>query len=160
MAKMKTQGLSTFQNQLDLLAKEIHNMNKVALYDAAGMVADEIKKGLQSMPTRPMFPIGTDEKPITGATISEKEQIIDNFGISTFVDSAGSVSTSIGFTGYVNTPSNRFDDHVPTGFLMQAIEYGTSFRQPTHTVTKATRGLKQKVQNKIDQSLSEQIEKL
>ena len=64
-------------------------------------------------------------------------------------------------SGYVETPSKRFNNQVPTGMLMQCINYGTEFRQGTHTVDHAIKGVRAKVekavQNYIDDKTKEII---
>ena len=158
MAKLTVEGLGIFSDQLNKLRDEIHKINRGALGEAAGYVADEIGSALESMPVRPD---GSSEHRLFGATASEKTQIIDNFGIAKFHDTVGGCDTSVGFTGYVETPSKRFNNQVPTGMLMQCINYGTEFRQGTHTVDHAIKGVRAKVektvQNYIDDKTKEII---
>lgn len=151
MAKISTTGIDTFTSQLTRLGSEAEKINRGALGEGAGLVADKIGEALQSLPVRDD---STHPLRLFGATSSEKEQIISNFGIARFKNTGGRVETSIGFTGYVETPSARFNNNIPTGMLMQCIEYGTSFRQGTHTVSKAVNSVKdaaiQKMQDYID----------
>lgn len=157
MAKMTVTGIDTFTNQLGKLASEVDKINRGALGEGAGYVADQIKGALEGMPVRDE---STHPHKLYGATQSEKDQIINNFGISTFRSSGGKTETSIGFTGYVNTPSRRFNDNVPTGMLMQCINYGTYFRQATHTVDKAISSVKNTVPEKMQNYIDEQVGKI
>ena len=149
----KVIGIGTFNAKLDNLTRDVQYIIDCALYDAAGMVADAVKKELEAMHTHAEGYTAKGQKRI-GATESEKRQIIQNMGISKFRNS----QTSIGFTGYVHTISNKFGDNVPTGMLMQCIEYGTDFRQPTHTISKAYNSVRDKcveiAQNRIDQEVN------
>ena len=157
MAKTKINGMEMFVTQLDRLTNDITKINRGALGSAAGFAADEMKAALRGLPVHDDDEYGTEQYKLYGATQSEKDQIIDNFGISTFRTDGGTIQTSIGFTGYVETPSTKFNDHVPTGMLMQAIEYGTSFRTGTHTIGKIEKRLRdeatQKAQDYIDQQV-------
>lgn len=153
-------GINSFVSQLGQLNSEIAQITRGALGEAAGFVADEMKNALEAMPTHTEgYSYAAPDTKRTGATESEKQQIIDNFGISRFRESGDTTSTSIGFTGYVHTESKRFNDNVPTGFLMQAINYGSEFRNPTHTVDRAIRSAREaaqaKAQDYIDTKVNE-----
>ena len=160
MATIKTEGLDIFSKELDKLSKEIANINSMALYDAAGVVADEMGSALKGLPVRGDEEYGTSKFKLYGATEDEKRQLIENFGISRFRKESGSTETSIGFTGYVETPSSRFNDQVPTGMLMQCIEYGTSFRQGTHTLTAAMKSCRAKAEKAIQERIDKEVNEI
>lgn len=153
MAKISVNGLDQYNKAFSDLVNDISHINNLALFDAAAVAADELKGALEGMPTHPE----NDRHKLYGATASEKQQIIANFGVSRFRNSGGSTDTTVGFTGYVHTQSKRFNNMVPTGMLMQCIEYGTSFRRPTHTISNAVKNIKaraeQAAQDRIDQEI-------
>lgn len=155
---IKVTGLDSFTTQLGRLTADIQHINNEALFDAAGFVADEIGKALQAMPTYDKW-YGTDGHPIYGVTPSEKAQIIENFGIARFQFDGDGSQTSIGFTGYVNTPSTKYNNKVPTGMLMQCVEYGTKFRKGTHTIAHAEKAAKDQAVQIIQNKLTEKIQK-
>lgn len=150
-------GLDSFTQQFEQLANDIRKINRGALGEAAGFVANEMKAALESMPVRDD---STHPHRLYGATASEKAQIIQNFGISHFRGGDDAFSTSIGFTGYVDTPSRKFNDHVPTGMLVQCIEYGTSFRTPTHSLSKAISSAKSAVQPKMQDYIDKRVKEI
>lgn len=160
MATIKTEGMDIFTKQLEGLSKEIASINSMALYDAADVVADEMKAALEGLPVRGDEEFGTSKFKLYGATEDEKRQLINSFGISRFREGEGSKDTSIGFHGYVTTPSSRFADQVPAGMLMQCIEYGTAFRQGTHTLTAAMKSCKAKAEKAIQERINKEIKKL
>lgn len=158
MATLKTTGIDIFSKQLNKLANEITKINRGALGNAAGYVADEIDKALEAMPTHSEgYSYAAPAVKRYGATESEKQQIIENFGIARFKTSGGSTETSIGFTGYVNTKSKQFNDRVPTGMLMQCINYGTEFRQGTHTIDKAIKSAQAQVETKVQEYIDKEV---
>lgn len=159
MAKITIQGMGTFNQKLDVLAKDIKHINNLALYDAAGVVADAIAEALQQLPTHDEGEYGTEKHKLYGATPSEKQQIISNFGISRF-RSGDTINTSVGFKGYVNTKSKRFNNKIPTGMLMQCIEYGTQFRRGTHTVSNAIKQVKERMTQAAQDRIDAEIQKL
>lgn len=160
MAKISAQGLSTFQSNLELLAKEVANINKQALYKASGHVADGVRAAIEAMPTASDNFFPNEKAKAYGPTESEKKQILANYGIAKFKHEGGNTYTKLGFSGYVSTPSKRFGNNVPTGMLMQCIEYGTPFRQATHTVTNAVKSLKDNVPKVIEDTITEEINKI
>ena len=157
MATMKVSGIDMFVKQFEKLAQEARSINRGALGEAAGYVADQIMNALEGMPTH------DDDYTVirrSGATESEKEQIIANFGISKFKESGGSTDTSVGFHGYVHTKSKKFNDNVPTGMLVQAINYGTDFRQGTHTVDRAIKSAKDNAIKKMESYIDKEVNKI
>ena len=152
MAKITIEGMSTFSKQLEKWVAEAHKINRGALGEAAGFVAQQFGQAIDSIPVRDD---STHPHRLYGATASELAQIKDNFGISTFRETSGGTNTSIGFTGYVNTPSKRFNDNVPTGMLVQCINYGTSFRVGTHTLDRVTSASRSEIERIIQEYIEE-----
>lgn len=156
MAKISINGLDQYNQAFNDFVNDISRINNMALYDAAAVAKDAIAEALQSLPTHDEGEYGTANNRLYGATPSEKVQIIANFGVAPFRH-GDTTNTSLGFTGYVDTPSKRFNNKVPTGMLMQCIEYGTSFRRPTHTISNAIKNIKarseQAAQDRIDQEI-------
>lgn len=158
MAKLKVTGLDMYAKQLSKLANEAEKINRGALGEGAGMVAEKIGAAIESLPVRPDKP--KDNHKLYGVTADEKSQIIDNFGIARFRSKGGGIDTSIGFTGYVDTPSAKFNDHVPTGMLVQCVEYGTDFRQGTRTISKAINAVKKDIPKAIQDYIDKETQKI
>lgn len=154
----KVIGMETFTAQLGRLTTDITKVTRGALGEAAGFVADEVKSALEAMPTHTEgYSYAAPDTKRIGATESEKQQIIANFGISRFQESGDTTSTAIGFTGYVHTKSKRFNDEVPTGVLMQCINYGTEFRNPTHTMDKAIKSARAQAEAKAQEYIDKEV---
>ena len=160
MATMKVEGLDIFHKQFEKLTKEVSNINSMALYDAAGVVADELEAAMDKLPVRADGEYGTAQHKLYGATQSEKNQLIDALGVARFRKTGDSKDTSIGFHGYVSTPSKKYGDQVPAGMLMQCIEYGTKFRQGTHTLTSAMKSCKSKAEKAFQERLDQEVNKI
>lgn len=160
MPKISVVGMDVYDKNMGKLIEDIASINSMALYDAAGVAADALKNALQGLPTHEEGQYGTEAHQLYGATPSEKEQLIQNFGVSRFRRGDGSVETAIGFTGYVNTKSRRFNNKVPAGMLMQCIEYGTYFRRGTHTISKAIQQCKQAIAKAAQDRIDQEVQKL
>ena len=83
MATIKTSGIEIFSKQLETLSKEISNINSMALYDGAGVIADAIGNALKGLPVRGDEEWGSSKWKLYGATESEKQQLAENFGQGT-----------------------------------------------------------------------------
>ncbi len=158
MAKSKVTGLDVFVNQMTQLNADADKINRGALGEGAKLAALKMKAAIEALPVR-------EDKPehgrrLYGVTRSEKAQILNNFGIARFRGADGGWNTSIGFTGYVNTPSPKFNDHVPTGMLVQCVNYGTQFRRATHTLDKADKDITYSVSEAMQKYIEDKTKEI
>lgn len=161
MAKISIVGMDVFLGNLSEMTKEIRNINKGALGEGAKVAAESMRDALENLPIRPNKYTGRQHSErLYGVTESEYAQILNNFGIARFKDSGGAWNTSIGFKGYVHTPSAKFNDQVPTGLLVQAVEYGTEFRKPLHMIAKAAKNVQESVAEHVQEYIDEQTSKI
>ena len=122
--RMSSQGLDNLIKSFDKLEGSTSEIMHKAVYQAAGIIADEVKSGLRSLPVDD----GKRDK-IDGATSTEKEDLIASMGIAPHREDNGSVTTSIGFSGKSSIKTKRFPAGVPNAVLMRSIESGTSIRK-------------------------------
>lgn len=161
MAKIQISGIDAYVKHFNELANKADAINAECLYDAAGYAADQVRAALESMPERPAHRTAEDHKHrLFGATPSEKRQIINNFGISRFDRIGSKITVRIGFHGMVDTPSKRWNNSVPTGYLMQAINDGTEFRNPTRTMNRTQKAIKQQVVGQMQMFLYKKTKEL
>lgn len=161
MAKCTVFGIEQFYKNMQTLDKETRNIVKGGLAEGAGYAADELRDALDTLPIRPdKYEKRQHSQKLRGVTESEFAQITNNFGIAHFKESGGSWNTSVGFHGTVHTPSPMFNDEVPTGMLVQCVEYGTEFRQGVHLLSKAINKSKDTVAQKIQDYIDKETEKI
>lgn len=130
--KMSNKGLDALIQKFDNLTGSTKEIAHKGLYKAAGVIADEVKSGLQSLPIQE-DPDGTpptmrDGQKLTGVTSKDKQTLINSLGIAPHRDNGSSISTAIGFSGTSDVRTKRFPGGVPAGALMRGIESGTSVR--------------------------------
>ena len=127
MAKIEFKGIEAYQKQIAALVnpKTVESMCKYSIYDAAGMVADEIKK----------------ETPVDSGDLR------DSIALETMITRDGFTYTKIDFSGYDRNGT-------PNMLKARAIESGTShvpkkpFVRPTvRRVTKAAEFMMDKAVN-------------
>ena len=161
---INVKGMDEFIKKLDKLEKATQGIMKVALYDGADVVADEIKKGLQSLPVyqkRDGSPAwGTPEKPIRGVSQRQKDDIIRSFGVSHHYTKGGSVYAVIGVSGDGYTEGYwKGGNRLPIPVLLRELESGTSFMQKIPTIRPAVNRAKAQATSAMQRSLDKTIKK-
>ena len=161
MAKVQVFGMEVFLANMQKMSEEARNINKGALGEGAKVAAEKLRDALEMLPIRSDKATGdAHNHKLYGVTEAEYAQILNNFGIARFQDSGGAWNTSIGFTGYVHTPSAKFNDHVPTGLLVQAVEYGTEFRKPVHLLNKSVRAAESDIQAAMQKYIDDKVNEI
>lgn len=161
--KLKTQGLDeliTKLNKLDSNTKEIMHRG---LYKAAGVIADEVKSGLNALPIQEDAdgtpPSIKDGQKLTGVTSKEKQSLISGMGIGRHREQGGKVSTSVGFSGKSSVKNKRYPGGIPNGALMRGIESGTSMRNKNPVIRPALSRAKTRAIEAAKNEIIEQIQK-
>lgn len=166
MAKIIFTAMDTYAKRLGILWKSQKQIIEEAVYQAADIVADEIKKGLKDIPIQEgkngMPPIGTQEKPLTGISRKQKADLIDGFGLAPMEDTFGMINTKAGFDGYGSIKTRKYPKGTPNAMLMRSIEGGTTFRKKHPVVRPAVNRARKKaikaMQDKIDKTMQEIFE--
>ena len=96
MAKITFPGLKDYELMLSRLEGATDDMIGRAVYAGAGIVADAVKQGIQSLPVVTGY--GTDTNPLPGGvTAAQKAGLLDGFGISKLQDDGGYLNVKLGF---------------------------------------------------------------
>lgn len=138
MARIKFDGMDEYIRKLSELGdiKTIHAACRYAIYPAAGLVADEIKKAT---------PVGHD--PATGMPTGD---LAESITIARMEESEGVTSATVTFSGY---------DRNGTPNLLKArvLEKGTSHVKGKHFVRSACQRAKKKALALMDAAFSHYI---
>lgn len=130
-----------------------------AIYDAAGIVADEIKKDLRNVPTDESR--GTPDKPKLGPTQAQKDGLVDNIGIaSEQTDRRGLVNVKIGFDGYNNVKTKMYPNGQPNQLIARSVESGSSFMKANPFVKTAAQRTRKQALDAMKKRVDEEIEKI
>lgn len=138
MAKIDFSRLREYELQLAKLEKESKEIAGHAIYEGAKILADEVKRGIESLPEK------------TGVT---KAGLIDGFGISKIQDDDGFYNVKLGFDGY-----NANGE--PNVMMARIMESGTSKVKKTRFVSKAVKRARGKCERKMAETLDQEIEKI
>jgi len=132
MATIEFKGLAAYQNQINALAnpKMVENMCKYSIYDAAGMVCDEIKK----------------ETPV------DTGDLRDSVKLESMQTRDGMTYTKVDFAGYDR-------DGTPNMLKARAIESGTSHIQKKPFVRPTVKRVTKLAEVMMDKAVNEYLSK-
>ena len=129
---LTTEGMDDIQRLLALAGDRAQGVAAMALYEGAGIIADEISRGARSIRTQPFkyASNGTQRDP----SPEEKEMLLQNSpaGIAKFDKTGNFVGTSIGFngSGYAVVTWNHMRGNGRTNYKiknMQAVWSGKAY---------------------------------
>lgn len=159
MAKITFRGLEEYELRLSRLGKESGRIAGRAIYDGASIMADEIKRGIESLPIVTGY--GTEENPLPGGvTRSQKQGLLDGFGISRMEQDNGYYNVKLGFDGYNKTSTKTYPGGQPNQLVARGVESGTSWKQPHPFVKPAISRARKQVEKKIAEVIDREIEKI
>ena len=103
MAKLTFTGLDGYIAQLEKLRQSADGITKKALYEGAGVTADEIRSAVEALPTDNDRSAGHYLK---GITDEQKAVLAKGLGVAPFQSEGDRIDTLVGFTGYsdIQTP--------------------------------------------------------
>lgn len=159
MARFEIKALDEYVDLLASVPKKKDKIIKSALYEGANIVADEIRKEMNSLQ---VVSHGVyDEKAgryKIGMTDIEKKDILDGFGISPMEKKNGEINVKLGFDGYGHR-TRKYPNGIPITILAGAIIHGTSFRHKNDFMRRAVNRSKKKAINEMDQTINKEFEK-
>lgn len=132
-----------------------------AIYGAAGIVADEIRKQLEAVPADERY--GTSSGPTRGPKAVQKEALLDALGISSMQEHDGYLDVKIGFDGYNGVTTKRWPNGQPNQMVARSIERGTSWMKPNPFVKRGVAATRKRalefMKNSVDQSIKKIMDK-
>ena len=133
---MKVNGIEELSEMLTAMEERAPAVASKALYEGAGIMADEIRKGAASIRTAP-FKWASSSKGETRLPSPEEVEIVQTAaaGIAKFNKNGTEVDTSVGFrnAGYAELKGKM----VPIPKIVNAINSGTSFMKKQPFVRKS-----------------------
>ena len=164
MAKIMFKGLDSYMSKLSALERSADQVAKAVIYDGAEVVADAVRKGLESLPTseydgKPWF--GTPGHLARGPSEAQKKGLIDSFGITPVgTDAKGPINVHIGFDGYNSVRSAQWPQGQPNQMVARAVEKGTSFMEKNAVIKAAVSKSRRTAVKAMERRAEEEIEKI
>ena len=159
MAKITFPGLNEYELMISRLSKNAADIAGRAIYTGAGIVADEIKSGIQSLPIVRGY--GTAENPLPGGvTQPQKQGLLDGLGIAPLQNDGGYLNVKIGFDGYNRTKTEKYPQGQPNQLVARGVESGASWKQKHPFVRPAVNRSRKRAETAMAEALDEEIKKI
>lgn len=159
MAKITFKGLSEYEVQLSKLGKAAEGMIRKAVYSGAGVVADEIRTGIENLPIVSGY--GTKEEPLPGGvTKAQKQGLLDGLGLTPMRNDNGFQNVKIGFDGYNKTKTKKFPNGQPNTLVARGVESGTSWKKKKPFVRLSVNKAKPVAEQTMQTILDNEIKKI
>jgi HK97 gp10 family phage protein len=155
MASLKMQGMTEYIEKLEKCGgKTSLGIIKHAVYVGARVIADEVDKSIDTIPTnRHAFIRGSGQ--IVGLSAWQKEGLHKGLGLAKMREEGGYVNTKLGFDGYNKEVTSYFPNGQPNAMIARSVESGTSRRPATHFVAKAVRNAKKRCEEAMAQDMDQ-----
>lgn len=161
MARLDIDGTDEIFNVLREVETCIDDISKMALYDGAKILADEIKSNLKALPTDDPDRKLRDGSQYTSLTTHEKEHLLKGFGISKIQgNSVEGNDVAVGFGGYGDFKTKKYPKGVPNQLIARSVESGSSVRQKHPFVRPAINKVKREVVKKMGETIELEIKKI
>lgn len=159
MAKLEIQGLKEYGDLIKKLGKNSEKIERSAIYEGAKIVADEVRKGINSLPI--VYGYGTPSRPLPGGvTAEQKRGLQEGFGITPMAEKDGFLNVRIGFDGYNRTKTEKYPNGQPNQLVARGVESGTSWKQKHPFVRPAVNRARKRAHEKMDEIFEEEVKKL
>lgn len=161
MARLDIDGTDEFLSELGRLETGTDDIAKMAIYEGAKVLADEIKSNLKALPTDDPDRMLQGNDKYTSLTTHEKERLLNGFGIAKIRgNSVEGHHTAIGFHGYGDFKTKKYPKGVPNQLIARSVESGSSVRQKHPFVRPAINKVKKEVVEKMGETIELEIKKI
>lgn len=159
MAKIEMKGLNEYTRALSRLEHGLkEQVIGPAIYEAAGIVADEIRAGIVGLPVDGGY--ASSDDPLRGPNQIQKDALQESFGISPMGEKDGFYNVKIGFAGYNAIRTKRWPQGQPNAMIARSIERGTSFMEKIPFIKRAMTKVRKKAIQKMQLRIDERIHAL
>ena len=159
MAIITFRGLAEYERKLSKLGKDAERIAGAAIHKGAGIIADEVRKNIESLPIVSGY--GTADKPLPGGvTRAQKQGLLDGLGISPMDNQNGYLNVKIGFDGYNSVKTKMYPRGQPNQLVARGVESGVSWKQKKPFVRPAVTRSKKRAEEAMAEVLDKEIEKI
>lgn len=162
MAKITFKGLEDYELRLSRLSQGAEEIAGKAIYAGAAIVADAVRANIQRLDARPDREglVAYQKKEPPPLTQSQKQGLLDGFGISSLQNDRGYLNVKLGFDGYNNLRTKRFPKGQPNAMIARSRESGSSIAKKQPFVRPAVNASRPAAEEAMAKVLDEEIEKI
>lgn len=158
MATLKFKGIDEYVDKLDQAQEQANGILKRALYDGAGVLADEVRKEIQVLPVQRTNPAPGEH--LNGVFSYEKDGLLNSMGVAKMRNDGGHIGTRIFFDGYNRMRSKKYPNGHPNALIARSINAGTSVRTKIPFLNRAASKAKAKVEAAMQARLDSDLNKI
>lgn len=158
MAKVTVNGLAEISRKITALGDAGDAIGKMAVYDGAAVIADELRKQINALPEDEFRYLRNGDR-FGVITAQDKKDLANSLGIAKIERTAKDIRTVIGFAGYGSHPTRKYPKGLPMAMVARSIESGSSVRAKKPFVRKAVNSKRKAAQQKMIETGEKQIEK-
>lgn len=159
MAKIEMKGLDECTRALSRLSAGLKvEVCGAAIFDAADIVADEIRASIEDLPVDGGYASPND--PLRGPNRLQKEALLSSFGITRMQEDDGIYNVKLGFEGYNAIRTKRWPQGQPNAMIARSIERGTSYIEKTPFVKRAMGKAKGQALEAMQKSVERSIKRI
>lgn len=163
MAKFTFSGMEAYERLISKLLDDTSATCQAAVYEGAKVVADEVRNSIEGLTAKAdkTAIIAYREKTPGHLVETQKQGLLDSFGISPMQNDNGYINVKLGFDGYNEIKTRTYPNGQPNTMIARAVEGGTSFMQKQPFVRPAVKRSEKKaveaMQKSIDTTLTKQM---
>lgn len=159
MARMKTEGLADVALMFGELANAGVPIAKMAVYDGARVMADEIRRESGALPEDKERHLHGGEK-YAVITKRDKKDLTKHLGITKITYTSTGARAVIGFAGYGSRATHKYKKGLPMALLARSLMKGTSVRGKSAFIDRAVSKASDKAQNAMIDTATKVITKI
>lgn len=148
-------GLDEYLAQLGNLSERADGLAGRAIYEGAKIVADQIRKNIESLPVQDGPVKGKRRDPYP----DEKEGLLAGLGVAKKKVSDGFINVKIGMDGYNNRVTTKYPQGHPNAMIARTINAGSTFMNRHPFITSAVNNSRAAAQEKMKEIIEEGINK-
>lgn len=158
MAKMTVKGLEEFSTTIHALKDEGIKIMNAAVFTGADVMVQAVKDAIKALPEEEGYVENGKLRNVV--THDEKEALLSSIGIAKFDNTGGKVTTAIGFNGYTEHRTKKYDKGVPIPLIARSIESGSSVRRKIPFMRQAANRARDQVQKAMVDAAEKKMQEL
>lgn len=163
MAGIDFDGIGDEIRKLEAIgsSKTFVKLSKKAVFKGSAVVALQIRKNIEALPTEPNRFLRDGDK-FNVFTETNKQDLLSGLGISKIKEGDGGVYTQIGFAGYGSpeTATKSYPNGLPNALIARSVERGTSVRRKRAFVKPAIKAAEKSAEAAMQQSFEDDINQI
>lgn len=153
MGRITFTGLSEYMEKIQRLGLNTEEIAGKAIYEAAGILANEAKSGIDSLD------IGDTTDYETERREKQKDGLKDGFGIATMRNDSGFINVLVGFGGYNSVKTPMFKNGQPNQMVARIFNSGTSHNRKQPFFDSAVKSSRGRIKSKLKEVFESEMER-